>query len=75
MRNLAHNCGGSAREFRAIDTSGRVETRKLGCGIVDRLLPQYVLRTYFIQKDEAPGGWMNLYSLQLAAGTKLLGFP
>ena len=47
MKNLMHNRGGSTRKFHAIDTSGRVETRKLACGIVDRLLPRYVLRRYF----------------------------
>ena len=55
MKNLVLRCGGSTRKFQAIDTSGRVETRKLARGIVERRLPQYVLRTYFSQKDEGPG--------------------
>jgi len=49
MKILVLNCGSSTLKFQVIDTSGRIETRKLARGIVDRMLPQSVLRAYFSQ--------------------------
>ena len=55
MKILVVKCGSSTLKVQAIDTCGKAETRKLARAIVDRMLPQYVLKAYYSERDEGRG--------------------